>query len=140
MASLSAQTNITVSNPSVLSILQGNYNPSIYASSNVINFPDSISLGIWRDISPDSIKANIIQLSTFKNRNSGSDTMSSTEGIGAARTWVYQKFQEYSLQQENRLVPFYLQFDRTICSITKHKNICAVLPGSDTSDKRIIII
>jgi hypothetical protein len=140
MASLSAQTNITVSNPSVLSILQGNYNPSIYASSNVINFPDSISLGIWRDISPDSIKANIIQLSTFKNRNSGSDTMSSTEGIGAARTWVYQKFQEYSLQQENRLVPFYLQFDRTICSITKHKNICAVLPGSDTSDKSIIII
>ncbi len=140
MASLSAQTNITVSNPSVLSILQGNYNPSIYASSNVINFPDSISLGIWRDISPDSIKANIIQLSTYKNRNSGSDTLSSSIGIGAARTWVFQKFQEYSLQQENRLVPFYLQFDRTICSITKHKNICAVLPGSDTSDKSIIII
>ncbi len=140
MASLSAQTNITVSNPSVLSILHGNYNPSIYASSNVINFPDSISLGIWRDISPDSIKANIIQLSTYKNRNSGSDTLSSSIGIGAARTWVFQKFQEYSLQQENRLVPFYLQFDRTICSITKHKNICAVLPGSDTSDKSIIII
>lgn len=140
MASLSAQTNITVSNPSVLSILQGNYNPSIYASSNVINFPDSISLGILRDISPDSIKANIIQLSTYKNRNSGSDTLSSSIGIGAARTWVFQKFQEYSLQQENRLVPFYLQFDRTICSITKHKNICAVLPGSDTSDKSIIII
>lgn len=140
MASLSAQTNITVSNPSVLSILQGNYNPSIYASSNVINFPDSISLGIWRDISPDSIKANIIQLSTYKNRNSGSDTLSSSIGIGAARTWVFQKFQEYSLQQENRLVPFYLQFDRTICSITKHKNVCAILPGSDTSDKSIIII
>jgi hypothetical protein len=88
MASLSAQTNITVSNPSVLSILQGNYNPSIYASSNVINFPDSISLGIWRDISPDSIKANIIQLSTFKNRNSGSDTMSSTEGIAKAAIYL----------------------------------------------------
>jgi len=137
---LSAQTNITVSNPIVLNILQGNYNPSVYGASNVIDHPDSISLGIWSAISPDSIKANIIQLSTYKNRNSGSDTLSSTMGIGAARTWVYQKFQEYSFQNDDRLIPFYLQFDRSICSVTKHKNICAVLPGSDTSDKSIIII
>ncbi len=139
-ASLSAQTNITVSNPTALTIMQGNYDPTIYAQSVVIDHPDSISAGIYRNISPDSLKAYIIKLGSFGNRNSGSDTLSPTFGIGAARTWVMGKFQQFSTANENRLIPFYLQFDRLICTVDKHKNICAVLPGSDTTDKSVVIM
>src|SRR5688572_18247548 len=140
LAGLLAQTNINVTNPTALQIMQGNYNPATYAQTVPITHPDLISLGIMNNISPDTLKANIIRLSTFKNRNAGSDTLSSTFGIGAARTWVHQKFQQYGNANENRLLPFYLTFDRTICSITKHKDICAVLPGADTADKSIIVI
>lgn len=137
---LHAQVNITVTNAVANDILFGNYNPSTYQSANPISHPDSISLGIMNNISPDSLKSYIIKLSTFKNRNTGSDTVSATEGIGAARKWVYHKFGQFSTTHENRLLPFYLQFDFGICGITRHKNICAVLPGSDTSDKSIIIV
>lgn len=139
-AGLWAQTNITVSNPVALNIMLGNYDPAIYTQTTVISHPDSISSGIYQNISPDSLKENIIKLGSFGNRNSGSDTLSPTFGIGAARAWVYNKFQQYSNANENRLVPFYLQFDRLICTVDKHKDICAVLPGTDTSDKSIIII
>lgn len=137
---LFAQVNITVTNSTANNILFGNYNPITYQASNMISHPDSISLGIMNAISPDSLKEFIIKLSTFKNRNTGSDTISLTTGIGAARKWVYQKFQDFSASNENRLLPFYLQFDYGICGVTKHKDICAVLPGSDTTDKSIIII
>lgn len=135
-----AQTNITVSNLQAETIMLGNYDPVIYMPSVVIDEPDSISVGILRDVSSDSLKEYIIHLSTFYNRNTASDTLSPTIGIGAARTWVLQKFLEYSSVNENRLIPFYLQFDRVICTRNKHKNICAVLPGSDTANKSIVII
>ncbi len=135
-----AQLNITVSNIQAENIMLGNYNPSVYMPTVVIDQPDLISAGIFNNVSPDSLKANIIKLSTFHNRNSASDTLSPTIGIGAARKWVFSKFQQYSNANENRLLPFYLQFDRVICTRNKHKDICAVLPGSDTSDKSIIII
>lgn len=135
-----AQTNITVSNLLARDIMLGNYNPSTYAPSVIISQPDSISAGILRDVSPDSIKENIVRLGLFYNRNTVSDTLSPTIGIGAARIWALQKFQLYSNQNENRLLPFYLQFDRVISTRNKHKNICAVLPGSDTTDKSIVII
>jgi hypothetical protein len=138
--SLSAQLNINVTHPAALQILQGNYNPATYAQTVPITNPDMISVGIMNNISPDSLKANIIKLSTFKNRNSGSDTISPTFGIGAARKWVHQKFQQYSSVNEDRLIPFFLTFDRGICGKLRHKDICAVLPGTDTTDKSIVII
>ncbi len=140
LSAVNAQLNITVTNSVANNIMFGNYNPATYIPSVVIDHPDSISAGILRDVSPDSLKAYIIQLSTFHNRNSGADTVSNTTGIGAARKWVYSKFSQYSAVNENRLLPFYLQFDKLICTMDKHKDICAILPGTDTSYKGIIII
>jgi hypothetical protein len=137
---LSAQTNIISTNPLAEQIMLGNYNPATYQASTILNHPDTISHGIYDRISPDSLKAYITMLAAFGNRNSGSDTVSSTFGIGAARRWIFQKFSEFSAANENRLIPSYLQFDQVICSSTQHRNIFAVLPGLDTSDKRIIII
>lgn len=137
---MQAQTNILSTNSTAAQVLLGNYDPLVYKATTILNHPDSISRGINKEVSPDSLKSYMLTLSTFKNRNTGADTVSETTGIGAARRWVYSKFQQFSAANESRLLPSYLQFNQTICAATQHKNIFAVLPGLDTTDKRIIII
>jgi len=134
-----AQTNIIVTNPLAENVLKGNYDPMVLAPGNVVNHA-VVAQGLQQSISPGLLKENIIKLATFKNRNTGADTVSTVTGIGAARRWVYDKFGEYSTQNEGRLIPSYLQFKQTICKQTLHKNIFAVLPGTDTADKSVIII
>jgi hypothetical protein len=134
------QSNIVSSNAVAEQILLGNYSPATYAGSPVLNHPDTISKGIDNRVRPDSLLSYLKVLRTYKNRNSGSDTISSTKGIGAARRWIHTKFQQFSSQNQNRLIVSYLQFDTTICSTDRHSNVFAVLPGMDTSDKSIILI
>jgi hypothetical protein len=135
-----AQTNILSTNPVAETVMKGNYAPAKYQATKILNHPDTISRGLNARISADSLKAYLEVLRTFKNRNTGSDTLSSTTGIGAARRWVFGKFQQFSAANENRLFPSYLQFDQVICGVGQHRNIFAVLPGMDTTDKSIIII
>ena len=135
-----AQTAITCTDPIAAQIMMGNYNPATYLATTIINDHDSISNGIHRAVSPDSLHAYLNVLRTFYTRNSASDTVSNTTGIGAARRWVYAQFQQISSRNEHRLIPSYLQFDQLMCTVTQHRNILAVLPGTDTSDKSIIII
>ncbi|MCD6011479.1 MAG: putative aminopeptidase [Flavipsychrobacter sp.] len=139
-ANTQAQVVNICTNPAAQQVLLGMYNPSTYTATTVLNHPDTISQGILARVSPDSMRAYLNALSAYQTRNSGSDTASSIRGIGAARRWAYAKFQQFSAQNENRLLASYLQFDTTICGITQHKNIFAVLPGTDTTDKSIIII
>ncbi|MFI5204806.1 MAG: hypothetical protein ACHQF2_09950, partial [Flavobacteriales bacterium] len=134
------QLNILSTNPLAEQIMLGNYTPATYLPPVVIDHPDSLSKGIMNRVSPDSLKNYIIRLSQFHNRNTGADTVSPTIGIGAARRWVHQKFQQFSSANNNRLIPSYLQFDQLICSSYQHRNIFAVLPGSDVNDPSIIII
>ncbi|MBK5284230.1 MAG: M28 family peptidase [Bacteroidia bacterium] len=135
-----AQTNILCTDSMAEQVMLGNYNPALFVSSNPITHPDSISQRIISDVSADSLKSYLVTLGTFHNRNTGSDTISSSTGIGAARRWAHSKFSEFSVANDNRLIPSYLQFDTTICGSPQHRNIFAVLPGSDTSDKSIVII
>jgi hypothetical protein len=135
-----AQTNIKSTNPLAEQVMLGKYNPNAFKASKILNLPDSIVKGIQRQVSADSLKKYLEILRTFKNRNTGSDTISKTIGIGASRRWVYSKFVQFSKANESRLIPSYLQFDQIICSQNQHKNIFAVLPGLDTSDKSIIIL
>lgn len=135
-----AQVNILSTEILAEQIMIGNYNPASFVSSNPITHPDSISQNIITDVSADTLKNYLVMLGSFHNRNTGSDTVSSVTGIGAARRWVFSKFAEFSAANDNRLIPSYLQFDTTICGSAQHRNIFAVLPGSDTSDKSIIII
>lgn len=138
--SIIAQTNLISTNPVALQVMKGLYNPSAYQSANPLSNHDSIIQGINSRVNPDSLKSYLFSLRTFGNRNSGSDTVSASNGIGAARRWVYAKFQQFSAENDNRLIPSYLQWTQTICGITQHKNIFAVLPGTDTTDKSVMII
>lgn len=127
-------------NPLAEQIMLGSYDPGAYLPTVVINHPSNIVPAIMAGISSDSLKSYLLKLSTFENRNSGSDTVSSIYGIGAARRWVFQKFEEISAENESRLVPSYLQFDMDICGVGQHRNVFAVLPGIDTSDHGVILI
>lgn len=135
-----SQTNIIITNPTAKTVLSGNYDPQLFKSSNPITDNDLIAKEINERISADSLKSYILQLASFGNRNSGSDTLSATRGIGAARRWVYQKFTEYSIASENRLIPSYQQFKQLFCNVSQHRNILAVLPGSDTTLKDFVLI
>ncbi len=135
-----SQTNIHTTNPLATEIMQGNYDPSDYAPSVVINHPEDIKNMINSQLNIDSLTSYLFKLSSFETRNTGSDTASQTQGIGAARRWAYSMFEKFSSQNENRLIPFYLQFDQNICGMGQHRNTCAILPGLDTSDPSIVII
>ncbi|TNE58349.1 MAG: M28 family peptidase [Bacteroidetes bacterium] len=137
---LISQTNIGSTNPVAEQVLLGNYNPADYAASVVVSDMASVTAGIHERVSPDSLKDYLIRLSTFGTRNTGSDTISATTGIGAARRWVYQKFEEFSALNENRLLVSYLQFDQNICGMGQHRNIFAVLPGSNPDKHGVVLI
>lgn len=135
-----AQTNIISTNQKAEDVMLGKFNPADYVSNKLIDHPDSISQLINKNISADSLKSYIVKLGSFYNRNTGSDTLSLVTGIGAARNWVFSKFKEFSLNSDNRLIPSFLQFDQSICTMGRHKNIFCVLPGSDTSNHAVILI
>jgi len=137
---LEAQSNILSTNLAAKQVMLGNYNPADYASTNPISHHDDIIQGINANINADSLKVYLEEMASFSTRNTGSDTVSSSTGIGAARRWAYQKFESFSQVNENRLITSYLQFDQTICSMAQHRNVFAVLPGTDTIHNRIILI
>ncbi len=137
---LFAQTNIHPTNAEAEQVLLGNFNPGDYMATTVLNHPDDIVAGITENVSANNMKEYLLTLSSFGNRNTGADTLSQTTGIGASRRWVHSKFEEFSSQNENRLIPFYMQFDQDICAMGQHRNVCAVLPGLDANNHSVIII
>jgi len=134
------QTNMTVSNPLILPVLLGNYNPAAYTPSVIINAPDSILNGIVNRCSKDTLVKYLTRIDSYHNRNSGSDTVSVTHGIGAVRRWIYGKFLEYSTACNDRMLVSWMDFDGYICGQLHHRNIFGVLPGLDTTDKEIVLI
>lgn len=137
---LSAQTNILCTNPLAEQILLGNYNPADYAAPVVVADLASVSAGIHMRVSPDSLRSYIVRMSMFGTRNTGADTLSATTGMGAARRWVHGKFEEFSAQNDDRLVVSYLQFDQDICGMGRHSNVFAVLPGSNPAQNGVILL
>ena len=137
---LQAQTNIISTAPLAEQVMLGNYNPADYAPATATPWlPTELAAQLQANISPDSLKAYILRLSEFRNRNSGSDTLSGSTGIGAARRWTHHKFAEFSAANTNRLVPSYLQFDLDICGVGQHRNIMAVLPGSNPTSGVVLV-
>ena len=89
------------------------------------------------DISADSVRSYIQTLEGFYTRHTNSDTSSTAKGIGAARRWVYNKFQQFSQQSGGKLVPEYFDFSSTnIQGVTRlNRNIQARLPGAMNASK-----
>ncbi|WP_077403886.1 M28 family peptidase [Cellulophaga omnivescoria] len=58
-------------------------------------------------VSAERIKSDVTTLANFGTRNTFSDTLSNTRGIGAARRWIKSEFDEISKQCNNCLNVFY---------------------------------
>lgn len=62
---------------------------------------------IIENVSADRIQADITKLVGFGTRNTFSDTLSQTRGIGAARRWIKSEFDKISKDCNNCLEVFY---------------------------------
>lgn len=98
-----------------------------------------------KEINADSLKSYIYQMVAFGTRNTLSNQTSTKRGIGAARNWVFGKFNDFAKNSNGRLTAFI----DTITYKTDGKrvdrniilgNVVATLKGTDTADKRIFLI
>jgi hypothetical protein len=98
-----------------------------------------------KEVSFDSLQSYIKTLVAFGTRNTLSSQINATRGIGAARIWVFQKFQETAKLSAGRLSCFIdtttLQPDgRRVDRVILLGNVVATLKGTDPADNRIFII
>jgi len=96
------------------------------------------------EVSAANIEANVRKLVSFRTRHSLSDTVSKTEGIGAARNWIKAEYEKYAKESGGRMT---VQFDAftqpksdRINQPTVLKNILAILKGTDPTDTRVYIV
>ncbi len=96
------------------------------------------------EVNADSLKSYIQTMVAFGTRNTLSNQSSGTRGIGAAKNWVLQKFQEFGKGNKNfsalidttSLVPNGKRIDRNVLL----GNVMATLKGTSATDKRVFII
>lgn len=119
-------------------ILLGDYNPQDFYDDLSKTPKDLIVTNLNQEMSSDYLKSYLLDMMAFKTRNSGSDTIGNN-GIGAARDYALQKFIEFSEEEGSHIIPSFFEFERTICEVTRHKNICAIQPGVG-DDPSIIVI
>jgi hypothetical protein len=95
------------------------------------------------DVSPARIRATDSALVSFGTRNTFSDTMSATRGIGAARRWLFAQLQQTSRECGGCLR---VEYDAAVIQVARHPqrasanvvNVLAILPGRDTN--RVVVI
>ncbi|MBC7589375.1 MAG: M20/M25/M40 family metallo-hydrolase [Chitinophagaceae bacterium] len=98
-----------------------------------------------KEVNADSLKSYINQMVAYGTRNTLSTQTDAKRGIGAARKWVLNKFNEFAKQSNGRLSAF---IDTTIYKADGRRvsrdiilgNVVATLKGTDPNDKRIFLI
>ena len=96
-------------------------------------------------MSEKNIENLVRKLVTFETRNSMSDTLSPTTGIGAARNWIRSEMARYSKESDGRLKAEFDVFTqpadgRRVMAATVMKNVLGILPGTDPLDDRVFIV
>ena len=96
-------------------------------------------------MSEKNIENLVRKLVTFETRNSMSDTLSPTTGIGAARNWIRSEMSRYSRESDGRLKAEFDVFTqpadgRRVMAATVMKNVLGILPGTDPLDDRVFIV
>lgn len=121
------------------------------APASAANAAD-VSIGLRRDaaiaaaladVSPARIRQTDSVLVGFGTRNTMSDTISDTRGIGAARRYLYGELRAYSRNCSGCL---HVEYDPAMIVNTRHPqhvtmnvvNVLAWLPGRDTT--RVVVI
>lgn len=94
------------------------------------------------DVDAGHIRHTDSMLVSFGTRNTFSDTMSNTRGIGAARRWIHSQFEQYSRDCGGCLRVEYNQKVQAIARAQGREvnivDVLAWLPGRDTN--RVVVI
>lgn len=98
-----------------------------------------------REVSADSLQAYITTLVSFGTRSTLSSNLNTKRGIGAAKTWVLSKFNQFAQQSSGRLTAyidtFTLQPDgKRVNRPILMGNVIATLKGTDPNDNRVFLI
>ena len=97
------------------------------------------------EVSADSLQSYINTLVSFDTRNTLSTQTNPKKGIGAARNWVLEKFNQFAKNSDGRFTAI---IDTTTIPADGRRmdkavllgNVMATLKGTDPNDKRIFII
>jgi hypothetical protein len=117
---------------------------SLSFSQTIINRDPEIA-SMVKETSSDSLKSYINTMVSFGTRNTLSTQSNPARGIGAARSWVLNKFNEFAKQSNGRLSAFidtvtYKADNRRVSRDIILANVVATLKGTDPNDKRVFII
>jgi hypothetical protein len=97
---------------------------------------DPVIENMVAEVNSDSLKAHILKLVSFGTRNTLSTTTDAKRGIGAARNWVLNRFQEFAKQSEGRMTAkidtWSLKPDgKRVDTEIEMGNVIATLKGTD---------
>ncbi len=91
-------------------------------------------------VSIERLEESVQTLVDFYTRQTNSDTVSATTGIGAARRWIHDQFAAYSTAHGGAQATGYYDWTGSPCSIAgTHRNVLAVQTG-DVYPERYFII
>lgn len=115
------------------------------ASAQTIIKKDPAIEEMVAEVNTDSLKSYITKMVGFGTRNTLSIQTDPKRGIGAARQWVLQRFNEFAKKSGGRLSAFIdtttLQPDgRRVNSPVLLGNVVATLKGTDAGDNRVFVI
>lgn len=91
--------------------------------------PDPRITAIVDSISPDRLAATLRRLEAFETRQTLSDTVSATRGIGAARRWLFEEFQQASPRLQVSYDTYRIPQGGRISREVELRNVMAILPG-----------
>ena len=98
-----------------------------------------------KEISADTLKANMYKLVSFGTRNTLSTQSDNSRGVGAARQWILSRFNDYAKNAGGRLSALidtvtYLPDGKRVNRPIILGNVVATLKGTDPNDHRIFIM
>jgi hypothetical protein len=98
-----------------------------------------------KEVNADSLQSYIKSMVSFGTRSTVSSTSDSKRGIGAARNWVLNKFNQFAANSGGRLTAFvdtttYAGDGKRVQQTISLGNTVATLKGTDPKDSRIFII
>jgi hypothetical protein len=117
----------------------------LFSSLIIYSQTDERIYKIINDVSTQRIEKDIRMLTNFKTRNTFSDTVSNTRGIGAARRWIKSEFDQISKNCGSCLDVFYQKDYVTtndgerVPKDTWIVNVAAVQKGTKNSNRYVIM-
>ena len=126
----------------ILAVFTGSF---LFSQGQTIINRDPEIASMVKEVSSDSLKSYIQSLVSFGTRSTLSSQTDPNRGIGAARNWVLNKFNQFAQHSDGRLTAFidtitYKPDGKRVDKPIILGNVVAILKGTDPHDKRIFLI